>query len=197
MLKDLFEDYKRHKSDKAENTKTTLVYNSLTLEFEPKQWRELKVGMIVKVMSDEFFPADMVLCRSSDRKGLCYVETKNLDGETNLKHKVAEKYLNKKLKNLKNMHDTLSGTILCEIPNDQIYKFEGSITLSKVQKKISVSSENMLLRGSSLRNTDWIIGFVVYSGHQTKIMMNSANSRFKMSSIEKGTNKQIIFIFLA
>ena len=55
----------------------------------------------------------------------------------------------------------------------------------------------MLLRGSSLRNTEWIIGFVVYSGHQTKIMMNSANSRFKMSSIEKGTNKQIIFIFIA
>jgi magnesium-transporting ATPase (P-type) len=66
-----------------------------------------------------------------------------------------------------------------------------------VQKKISVSPENMLLRGSSLRNTEWIIGFVVYSGHQTKIMMNSANSRFKMSSIEKGTNKQIIFIFIA
>ena len=66
-----------------------------------------------------------------------------------------------------------------------------------MQKKISVSPENMLLRGSSLRNTEWIIGFVVYSGHQTKIMMNSANSRFKMSSIEKGTNKQIIFIFIA
>jgi hypothetical protein len=41
-----------------------------------------------------------------------------LDGETNLKHKVAEKYLNKKLKNLKNINETLDGTILCEIPND-------------------------------------------------------------------------------
>ena len=78
----------------------------------------MKVGMIVKVKHDEFFPADMVLCRSSDRKGLCYVETKNLDGETNLKHKVAEKYLNKKLKNLKNINETLDGTILCEVPND-------------------------------------------------------------------------------
>jgi phospholipid-transporting ATPase len=54
--------------------------------------------MIVKVEIDQFFPADMVLCKSSDPKGLCYVETKNLDGETNLKHKVTEKYLNKKLK---------------------------------------------------------------------------------------------------
>jgi magnesium-transporting ATPase (P-type) len=62
---------------------------------------------------------------------------------------------------------------------------------------LSASPENLLLRGSSLRNTEWIIGVIVYSGHQTKIMMNSANSRFKMSSIEKGTNKQIIFIFIA
>jgi len=51
----------------------------------------------VKVNCDEFFPADMVLCQSSETKGLCYVETKNLDGETNLKHKVADKYLNKQM----------------------------------------------------------------------------------------------------
>jgi magnesium-transporting ATPase (P-type) len=61
----------------------------------------------------------MVLCRSSDRKGMCYVETKNLDGETNLKHKVAVKYLQKKLKNKKaNLREVLEGTVLCEVPND-------------------------------------------------------------------------------
>ena len=53
-----------------------------------------------------------------------------------------------------------------------------------------------MLRGSSLKNTDWVIGFIVYSGHQTKIMMNSANSKYKMSSIEKGTNRQIVLIFV-
>jgi len=40
-----------------------------------------------------------------------------------------------------------------------------------------------------LRNTEYVIGFVAYSGHQTKIMMNSANSKYKMSTIEKGTNR--------
>jgi len=81
------------------------------------------------------------------------------------------------------------------VPNDQIYKFEGSYTLHNQKKKVSLSSENLLLRGSSLRNTEWAIGFVVYAGHQTKIMMNSANSKYKMSTIEKGTNRQIILIF--
>ena len=57
------------------------------------------------------------------------------------------------------------------------------------RKKISLSSDNVLLRGSSLQNTEYVIGFIVYAGHQTKIMMNSSNSKFKMSRLERTTNK--------
>lgn len=53
---------------------------------------------------------------------------------------------------------------------------------------LSLNSENILLRGSSLRNTEWVIGFVAYAGHQTKIMMNSSNAKFKMTRIERITN---------
>ena len=48
---------------------------------------DIKVGMLVKVKEDEFFPCDMYILNSSLKKGLCFIETKNLDGETNLKHK--------------------------------------------------------------------------------------------------------------
>lgn len=195
MIKDIFEDYKRHKSDHQENCKKALVYDKQTNNFSERTWQQVKVGDIVKVNCDEFFPADMVLCQSSESKGLCYVETKNLDGETNLKHKVADKYLNKQMQRATNIFECLKGYLQCEVPNDQIYKFEGSYTLHNQKKKVSLSSENLLLRGSSLRNTEWAIGFVVYAGHQTKIMMNSANSKYKMSTIEKGTNRQIILIF--
>lgn len=54
-------------------------------------WKNIKVGMVVKVHENEFFPADMILLHSSGPKGICYIETKNLDGETNLKHKVTNK----------------------------------------------------------------------------------------------------------
>ena len=64
------------------------------------------------------------------------------------------------------------------------------------RKKISLSSDNFLLRGSSLQNTQYVIGFIVYAGHQTKIMMNSSNSKFKMSRLERTTNKQILIIFV-
>lgn len=44
MIKDIFEDYKRHKSDNQENYKEVLVYDHLTHEFRKQQWRSLKVG---------------------------------------------------------------------------------------------------------------------------------------------------------
>lgn len=52
-------------------------------------------------------------------------------------------------------------------------------------KKISLSYENFLLRGSSLKNTEWIYGAVVYTGHDTRIMKNSTGSKAKFSKIEK------------
>lgn len=90
-IKDLFEDIKRHKADDQENNRKTLVLDTKTGQFESKPWKEIRVGNIVKCLNNEFFPADLVLLNSSGRKGICYIETKNLDGETNLKHKMASK----------------------------------------------------------------------------------------------------------
>ena len=59
--------------------------------FKQKKWHEIRVGEIIKVHQDQYFPCDMILINSSADKGICYVETKNLDGETNLKHKKAPK----------------------------------------------------------------------------------------------------------
>lgn len=55
--------------------------------FQPVEWQKLKVGQVVKIHQDEYFPADLLLLNSSITGGIAYVETKSLDGETNLKHK--------------------------------------------------------------------------------------------------------------
>ena len=51
----------------------------------------MKVGDIIMIKSEEFIPADVLILNTSDKKGICYVETKGLDGETNLKLKNAPK----------------------------------------------------------------------------------------------------------
>lgn len=87
-IKDAYEDYKRFKADEEENNKVTQVYDN-TGKFTPKKWRDVKVGDLVRVDKNEFFPCDLVLLAASDyRKGQCFIETKNLDGETNLKAKL-------------------------------------------------------------------------------------------------------------
>lgn len=119
-VKDLFEDIKRHNADDSENNCMTRVLNKQTQQFEEKRWREVRVGSIVKVLEKQFFPADMVLLNSSGRKGICYIETKNLDGETNLKQKISNKEVMAVCLDDESLSH-LKAEVKCEGPTDKIY----------------------------------------------------------------------------
>lgn len=60
MLKDAFEDYKRSKSDNEENSNVSLVYSPEKNDFELRPWKDIKPGQIVKVLEDQFIPADLI-----------------------------------------------------------------------------------------------------------------------------------------
>ena len=100
----------------------------------------------------------------------------NLDGETNLKQKQSVSML-QSLSSSQLCH--LQGHIVCDAPNDLLYRFEGTFSPigSTVQhldsELINLDYNQFILRGSTLKNTEWVIGMVVYSGHDTKIMKNS------------------------
>lgn len=66
--------------------------------------------------------------------------------------------------------------------------------MERNQQKLSLNSDNLVLKGSNLRNTDFIYGIVVYTGHHTKVMMNSAKPRRKISDLEAMLNKSILII---
>ena len=101
MIKDYFEDRRRRKSDNSENQSEAILIGPQDAENESKSelnvseipWHAVKTGQLVKVKKNQFFPADIILLASSAPKNMCYVETKGLDGETNLKHKIAPKEL--------------------------------------------------------------------------------------------------------
>ena len=86
-IKDFYEDWKRKKSDDKENTKNTLIYNFQKRNFIKKKWKDVLIGDIIKVKEDEYFPADVIVLTTSEESNCCYVETKSIDGETNLKFK--------------------------------------------------------------------------------------------------------------
>lgn len=92
MIKDFVEDYQRRKSDNAENTRKTYLIRTNEVPREA-QWSELRIGDLIKVQKDEQIPADILLMQTSDKKGNAFIETKNLDGETNLKCKNIQKNL--------------------------------------------------------------------------------------------------------
>lgn len=164
--------------------------------FVPKKWQDIKLGQIVKVQSDEFFPADMILINSSEDNGMCYVETKNLDGETSLKFKQSPVKI-ADLFNDSNEEESLyhmTGTIECKPPNEFIYEFNAKLTINE-SIIIPIDKNSFLLRGCSLRQTQFIYGLVTYVGHQTKIMKNSPSARHKTSKIEDIMNIQIAVIF--
>jgi len=68
---------------------------------------------------------------------------------------------------------TLQGVIECELPNRNLYEFAGTLKLNHVAFPIPLGSDQILLRGSQLKNTAWVYGLVIYTGHESKLMMVS------------------------
>ena len=154
-------------------------------------WKKVRVGDIVKVCKDEYFPADLVLLSSCHEDGVCYVETMNLDGETNLKLKHA-------LDVTSHLHDEkffkeFTAVIKCEDPNEKLYSFIG--TLSYYGKEYPLSIQQLLLRGSKLKNTEYVFGIAIFTGHDTKVMQNATHPPSKRSKIEKKMDKIIYLLF--
>uniref|UniRef100_A0A8B9GD54 Phospholipid-transporting ATPase n=1 Tax=Amazona collaria TaxID=241587 RepID=A0A8B9GD54_9PSIT len=150
------------------------------------------VGDIVKVTNGQHLPADMIIISTSEPQAMCYIETANLDGETNLKIRQGLS-LTASLQSREELMK-VSGRIECEGPNRHLYDFVGNLRLDG-QSPVPVGPDQILLRGAQLRNTQWVLGIVVYTGHDTKLMQNSTKAPLKRSNVEKVTNMQILVLF--
>ncbi|CAN1174451.1 Phospholipid-transporting ATPase 1 [Linum perenne] len=188
-IKDAYEDWRRHRADRIENNRFASVL--LDGRFQRKKWKDIQAGEIIKVEANGTLPCDMVLLSSSEPSGIAYVQTINLDGESNLKTRYAKQ---ETISWNPENGGMLTGLIKCEKPNRNIYGFHGNMEIDG--KRLSLGPSNILLRGCNLKNTAWVLGVAVYCGPQTKAMLNSSGSPSKRSRLETRMNFEIIMMSL-
>lgn len=212
MAKEGYDDFRRHKLDKTENAREASILHayrptggesspsSPDIEAEPQgalhwatvKWRNLRVGDVVKLHRNDPVPADIVLLHATGPNGIAYVETMALDGETNLKAKQTTA-------SLARICSTEEDIVACrarfvvEDPNADLYNFEGKVTVE--DKTSPLTTNEIMYRGSILRNTSEAIGMIIYSGEECKIRMNANKMpRIKAPHLQAVVNKIVLAI---
>ena len=172
--------------------------------FKNDHWKSVQVGDFVRLFNGEPVPADMIVLSTSDPDGACYVETKELDGETNLKVRQALR-CSRKMKRARDC-EKAEFVLQSEPPQPNLYSFNGVVRWNQHDQRHPekppnsmaepVSINNLLLRGCSLRNTEWILGVVAFTGQETKIMLNSGATPSKRAKISRDLNWNVMYNFV-
>ncbi|KAK2946867.1 putative Phospholipid-transporting ATPase 3 [Blattamonas nauphoetae] len=211
FVREGIEDFLRHRSDKKINRKLVRVWNGNS--FQDIFSQDVKVGDIVLFRKDEEFCVDGVIVSTSDPTGICYINSMNLDGETNMKLRRAAPALFERIGFLQTSSDpelvdrvldeetliqslrNLSGTIVCQAPCRSIH--EPSINGEGVaSQQHTLSLSNFCLRGFYLKNIDFVLCVAVYTGKDTKMQLNMKKQRSKTSRFSRRVNVAVAFLFV-
>jgi len=153
-------------------------------------WEDLRVGDFVKIVDHESIPADILICATSEDDNVAFVETKNLDGETNLKSRNAVPALTH-LRNAKACANPSNAfQVECDRPEVLMHKLTAAVVIN--DERHAVDLQTTLLRGTVLRNTRWVIGIVMYTGLDTKIVLNAGGTPSKRSKVERQMNPMVM-----
>ena len=197
LIREAVEDYRKYSNDKVANEQLVSVYK--LPRFLKKQCHLINIGNVIRVRKEEMIPADLLVLKTSLQNGFCYMQTSNLDGETTLKPREAIYLTQQKLKyespkTFKNILNPINDNCYIEVdnPSKDIYEIEGTIFFKG--KKTYFDSRNILLRGSRLKNVDYIYGVAIYTGKDTKLMLNINRSSLKISDIDRILGYIVIFL---
>lgn len=205
MGKEGFDDWRRYRLDKEENNRfawvlrcteaseTKSICNSY--EWVQIKWKDIRVGDVIKLERDEPVPADFALLHADGPNGVAYIETMALDGETNLKNKQPCQPIAKACSTVEDITSN-SISFVVEDPNLDLYKFDGHATVNG-QEKLPLTNNEIVYRGSILRNTDQAFGMVIYTGEECKIRMNAnKNPRIKKPALQSKVNRVVALIVI-
>jgi len=215
IAKEGYDDLRRYRLDKAENNREAQVLRANAgaawkrgstddastpspspeaLHWESMKWQHINVGDIIKLDRDDAAPADLALLHTTGENSVAYVETMALDGETNLKSKQTPALVSKTILDAQDILCTPAEFVV-EDPNRDLYSFQGRVAVDGKQAPLTLNE--ILFRGSILRNTPDAIGVVIYSGEECRIRMNAnKNPRIKAPTLQTLVNRIVIIIVI-
>ncbi|XP_049849010.1 probable phospholipid-transporting ATPase IA [Schistocerca gregaria] len=184
-LKEIVEDVRRQNLDKALNCKIYLVLRDKKITKIKNM--HISPGDVIKIRENEEIPADILILYTSNVNNLVYVDTSNLDGESNLKiYRPSEGTMGIS----KNEIANLDLKVRVGPNTTDFYSFHGILVVGEQQYPID--EQNLLLRGTILRNTYMVYGAVIYTGKKTKIQLNSNKVLSKFSESSRVNNRAVI-----
>ncbi|CAK4684224.1 unnamed protein product [Aphanomyces euteiches] len=196
MVKQAIEDKKRHDADGIQNNRKCYIL-AADGTMQEKQWQQVEVGDILFLKDKDELPADILILATSEEEGRCFVETCNLDGETNLKRRTACEPIAKLIgfralnnpvideQKHKESCKAFRGYIEYEQPNNRLYNFTGRVVTPSLADPVPIGPSNIILRGCSIRSCS-----------ESKLMQNARSTPSKQSNVYKQVNRCIILIFL-
>ncbi|PFH50095.1 hypothetical protein AMATHDRAFT_4257 [Amanita thiersii Skay4041] len=217
--KEAYDDYKRYLRDREANSQKYLVLEPPPYDADLPSTEEaylnshantrsvpsssLRVGDLIRLEKNQRVPADMVLLRTTDASGTCFIRTDQLDGETDWKLRVAVPECQKL-----GEEDLvrLDAEIYADAPTKDIHTFIGTFTLNSPPPMTSalsrdsvvlhplppsvspLSAENVLWSNTVLAAGS-AIGFVIYTGSDTRAVMNTSHPETKVGLLDFEINK--------
>ncbi|RNF18806.1 phospholipid-transporting ATPase 1-like protein [Trypanosoma conorhini] len=190
MIKEGVEEVKRHRADnKANSVEVEVLVNGEVVKVPS---RHLRAGDVVRVHNGDELRADLLFLSSHSEEGQVFIDTCNLDGETSLKGR-------KSIEVTRSLcsPETLNAaqlTLHTVPPDPGLLSWTGRIDLNG--EDYAVDLNQFLYRGSVLRKADWLWGFVVYAGVDTKMFRNLRKRTSKSSDLDSKLNILIAIVFV-
>ena len=199
--REAYEDLKRRRADVVANAKRATVLCG-DGAFAARRWRDVRVGDLLLVNSDEELPADLLLLHASTPQHT-FVQTSNLDGETSLKPRRSVRLGSGAVTEAcdESTASRMVASIACDAPSAELGRFSGTLTLWRRagggSSKHTLSLDNLLPRGSRLVNSGRVLGVVLYAGVDSKVYLNQKKVPYKQGAYSHFLNAQIwLLLFL-
>ncbi|KAJ1960616.1 putative aminophospholipid-translocase [Dipsacomyces acuminosporus] len=197
MAKEWHDDHARKKRDNEANSQK---YVRLTADGRKViSSAKIRVGDLIVIEKNQRVPADMVLLKTTESSGACFVRTDQLDGETDWKLRIAVPPTQKLAHEMDLF--TLHGSVYADAPHKDIYDFIGNLTVDHGLPGSSASITTPL----GVENTMWAnttlasgtaVGYVVYTGKDTRAAMNTGHAKTKVGILDTEVNRLSKILFL-